>query len=61
MIDDIDEATKTAELYTASAARHRKPEVRINPTGKCLNCSARVKKNRRWCDKVCMEEWEDGQ
>lgn len=58
-MDQIDHANDLAEhereiaIASASAAG---PVAK--PTGHCLNCSARLRKDRRWCNAECREDWE---
>lgn len=59
--DIIDTANDTADLFLRVALRNRQQATKAPPpgeTGRCLNCEARVKPGRRWCDAGCRDQWE---
>lgn len=60
MADIIDDANEKAELFLAAAlaSHHSKPKVSTPGIGICLNCSADVEGERRWCDAACRNDWE---
>lgn len=61
MADEVDVANDRAQAERDALAQVRKPEPVIFCTGRCLNCNARVGKDRRWCDGDCRDAWEEDQ
>lgn len=58
-MDQIDHANDLAEhereIAIATAASAGPVAA---PTGRCLNCGVRLRKDRRWCNAECREDWE---
>lgn len=57
MADDADRSVDIEEQLTRAAVGVRK-ETGPTPNGFCHWCDAAVKKDQRWCDKDCRDDWE---
>lgn len=58
-MDIIDQANAQADLALSIALAAASDTTPIaEPNGHCLNCGERVKKERRWCNAECREDWE---
>lgn len=58
-MDQIDRANDIADLERTIALRNAAATApAAEPTGACLNCGAKLKRGRRWCDAECREDWE---
>lgn len=58
-MDEVDRNAEFEEKIHAAriaAARAVKPAALAN--GNCLNCLKRIRKNLRWCDEDCRDDWE---
>lgn len=58
-MDEIDRDSEFEEKILAAniaAAARIKPEAEA--TGRCLNCTVRVRKGMRWCCPDCRDDWE---
>lgn len=56
MADEADKGNEAAELFLAVALTKRQSAVIPAGVGFCLNCSAAVEGDRRWCDDECKED-----
>lgn len=62
MADDADRAS-IQQQNLVDAAINQLTFVPINTnnlSGVCWNCGKTTGKHKRWCNKTCCEEWEQG-
>lgn len=61
MSDPADDASFYEEIFTQAAidaAINPAKEKRLAFSGICYNCEDPVTEPRRFCDKLCQEDWE---
>lgn len=61
MSDEADRGNDTAEFFLDLALKGRTPAPVLKGIGMCLNCTAEVEGDARWCDKDCRADWERAQ
>ena len=55
--DDLEQ--QTIELHFQQAMNNvRKQNVRVQPTGFCLNCDEKLQPEQLFCDMDCREDYE---
>lgn len=61
MADIIDKGNETADFFLDKALRERQRLAKVatpHGVGLCLNCSAEIAGERRWCDADCRDQWD---
>jgi|688.fasta_scaffold371682_3 RNA polymerase-binding transcription factor DksA len=59
MSDDVDKTQERLELEETIRKRYRKQEATpIKGMGYCLNCGEPIRKDWRWCDQDCRDDYE---
>lgn len=58
MADEIDRANEAAELFRENALRAFKPVEVPAGIGMCLNCGADLPHDGRFCDKECLDDFQ---
>lgn len=46
------------EIIDDAVAKYRRGPKGTPGVGVCLNCSAMLDDDRRWCDNDCRDDWE---
>lgn len=60
MADIIDDANAAAEVHLDAALRNYKQSPIIaHATGECLHCGKDLPPERRWCDAICRDAWQE--
>lgn len=57
-MDILDQADEAIAAFDREARSRVPPPVIPHGIGMCLNCSAEVKGEARWCDSECRNDWE---
>lgn len=58
MSDDADRTQERLELEEAIRRQYRQESAPIKGTGFCLNCGEPIRKDMRWCDQYCRDDFE---
>lgn len=58
MSDDIDKTQDRLDLEQEIFTKYRKEPASIKGNGYCLNCGEPLRKNGRWCDQYCRDDYE---
>jgi hypothetical protein len=61
MSDIADNADAATDAFMREAFANIKPSQIPDGVGFCLNCGAGVEGNKRWCDKDCLDDWQQAQ
>lgn len=58
MSDDVDQTQDRLDIEQALRTKYRKEPAPIKGLGYCLNCGEPLRKDWRWCDKYCRDDYE---
>jgi hypothetical protein len=58
MSDDADLTQERLEKEEAFRRKYRQEEAPIKGTGFCLNCGEAIRKDWRWCNAECRDDYE---
>ena len=58
MADEIDRTQDRLELEEQIKRQYRNTDAPIKGTGFCLNCGEAIRKDMRWCDSHCRDDFE---
>jgi hypothetical protein len=58
MSDDADLTQERLEKEEAFRRKYRQESTPITGTGYCLNCGEAIRKDWRWCDQYCRDDYE---
>jgi hypothetical protein len=58
MSDDVDKTQERLELEETIRKQYHKESVPLKGKGHCLNCGEPLKKDLRWCDQHCRDDYE---
>jgi len=56
MSDKADNAQELSDIYLRSALANRKPVIKVENSGFCLNCLEAVY-HGAWCNSDCRDDW----
>lgn len=58
MADILDQADVAQDAFMREARARVPPPATYHGIGMCLNCSAALTGDARWCDADCRADWE---
>ena len=58
MSDDADLTQERLEKEEAFRRKYRQESAPIMGTGYCLNCGEAIRKDWRWCNAACRDDFE---
>lgn len=60
-MDILDQADEAQEAFHRAAMSNVGAPTTPHGIGLCLNCSAAVEGDARWCDPDCRDDWQAAQ
>lgn len=56
--DFLDNASEVESNERERLIAKARRAVKVQATGRCLNCNAELEDGKRWCDEWCRDDWQ---